>query len=421
MPVLGNSRGRLPCGPEEISAPALHAALRFCLSSFSDDKSGDPRRLRHLQHQPAGLQLLLAHRHPAGADQQYTNSYNPATHAIGFQWPQIYGGAGNGGCSNMLWAGLLRHRQQHELEGSLHRAVVSVASITISAPGMRCALSYIGSATHQLVWAPDENTLPFSNTVSAYDQPLSARLFPNWGRINTRATGANSSYHSFQADASHRLQSGMEFHSTFTYANAMADNQGPANIGFGGESGGNRATSILDRHADYGHVYGTRRLRWNTTGLFDLPFGRGKLFGGDMSRWPMPAVGGWRLATIFLSDRSVQSPYFPSGQGDPSGTGSGLNGAAAGLTAATATSIRIASSASASKPAGAAALNWINAAAFACPGYPGGRPEPLAPPAPALTPHQANRSARYPTLSAASAMPGRFRGRPRHHQPLQRS
>ena len=27
-----------------------------------------------------------------------------------------------------------------------------------------------------------------------------ARLFPNWGRINTRATGADESYHSFQAE-----------------------------------------------------------------------------------------------------------------------------------------------------------------------------------------------------------------------------
>jgi hypothetical protein len=30
---------------------------------------------------------------------QYTNTLDPATRAIGYQWPQIYGGAGNGGCS----------------------------------------------------------------------------------------------------------------------------------------------------------------------------------------------------------------------------------------------------------------------------------------------------------------------------------
>jgi hypothetical protein len=77
--------------------------------------------------------------------------------------------------------------------------------------GYAARISYIGEETHQLVWAPDENTLPFSSTVSAYNQPLSARLFPNWGRINTRATGANESYHSLQLDASHRIQHGLQF------------------------------------------------------------------------------------------------------------------------------------------------------------------------------------------------------------------
>ena len=60
--------------------------------------------------------------------------------------------------------------------------------------GYSARVSYIGSETRQLVWAPDENTLPFSDSVSAFNQPFTARLFPNWGRINTRATGANSSY-----------------------------------------------------------------------------------------------------------------------------------------------------------------------------------------------------------------------------------
>ena len=55
---------------------------------------------------------------------------------------------------------------------------------------MPSRVSYIGAEMHQLVWAPDENTLPFSNYMCpAANQPLSARLFPNWGRINTRATG----------------------------------------------------------------------------------------------------------------------------------------------------------------------------------------------------------------------------------------
>ena len=161
-------------------------------------------------------------------------------------------------------------------------------SITDFGAGYALRLSYIGSETHQLVWAPDENTLPFSSTLSATTAHTS-RLFPNWGRINTRATGANASYQSFQTEFSHRFQKGLQLNSSWTFAEALADNQGPANNErrFAGEKGGARATSILDRHVDFGNVYGTRRNRWNTTMVYDLPFGRGKQFGSSMTASPI--------------------------------------------------------------------------------------------------------------------------------------
>jgi len=197
-------------------------------------------------------------------------------------------------------------------------------------------------------------------------------LFPNWGRINTRATGANESYHSFQLDASHRLQHGLEYHSGFTWAKALADNQGPENIGFGGEGGGARSSSILNRHVDFGNVYGTRRLRWNTTLLYDLPFGRGKMLGGGMNRAADLVVGGWRLSSILtLQTGPYETPYFPDGEGDPSGTGSGLDSTVTGWDPGHrlqhADQLRGVSV----NPTGKNRLNWINAAAFTCPGYPG--------------------------------------------------
>ena len=72
-------------------------------------------------------------------------------------------------------------------------------------------------------------------------------------------------------------------------------------------------------------MYGTRRNQLNSTMVYDLPVGRGKQFGGSMPRIADLAVGGWRLANIFVwQSGPFESPYFDSGQGDPSGTGSGL-------------------------------------------------------------------------------------------------
>ncbi|MDR3726699.1 MAG: TonB-dependent receptor [Terracidiphilus sp.] len=300
--------------------------------------------------------------------QQFSNSYNPTTHAIGYQWPAIYAGSGSAGSSTAYGTDYFGTANSTDWKDP-YTEQWSLSIDHDFGTGYSARVSYIGSETHQLVWAPDENTLPYSSTVSAYNAPITSRLFPNWGRINTRATGANASYNSLQFEASHRLQHGLEYHSGFTWAKALADDQGPSGTGFGGEGGGARATSVLNRHVDFGNVYGTRRLRWNTTVLYDLPFGRGKLMGANLPRVADMLVGGWRLSSILTAQTGpYETPYFPSGQGDPSGTGSGLNGAAGGFDLGHRAQHpdRIASVSL--NPAAKNRFNWTNASAFACPG-----------------------------------------------------
>jgi hypothetical protein len=120
---------------------------------------------------------------------------------------------------------------------------------------------------------------------------------------------------------------------------------------------------------DFGNVYGTRRLRWNTTALYDLPVGRGKQFGGSMSRVADLVAGGWRLSSILtMQTGPYETPYFPNGQGDPSGTGSGLNGAAAGFDLGHRNQHPDQLSGVSVNPTNKNRFLWTNAAAFACPG-----------------------------------------------------
>jgi hypothetical protein len=368
MPVQGNSDAHFPSGLKKVPHLRFMPRVGFAYRPFANDKWAIRAGAGMYQINMLGSSFYSLTGTLQAQTEAFVNTYNPATHAVGFQWPQIFAGSGNsGGTQNygqdyFGTANSVNWKDPYTIQWSF-----SVDHDLGSGYAVRA--SYIGSGTRQLVWAPDENTLPFSNTVSAYDQPFTARLFPNWGRINTRATGANSSYESFQLEGDHRLQNGMEFHSTFTYADAMADNMGPANVGFGGEGGGNRATSILNRHADYGHVYGTRRLRWNTTGLFDLPVGRGRLVGANMSRLADSVAGGWRLSAILTTQTGAYiTPYFPSGQEDPSGTGSGLTTTAAGWDPSHRNQYADRVSGASTKPRAQGRLNWINAAGFGCPG-----------------------------------------------------
>jgi hypothetical protein len=306
--------------------------------------------------------------------QQFVNTYNPTTHAIGYQWPQVYAGAGNAGCTTCYGTDYFGTANSYNWQDPYTEQWSMSVDHDFSS-GYAGRVSYIGSATRHETWAPDENTLPFSTTMSASDAPITSRLFPNWGRINNRMTSANASYESLQVEGTHRLQHGLEYDSVFTWAKALADNQGPGNYGFAGEGGGNRATSILDPNADFGNVYGTRRLKWNSTMLYDLPIGRGRQFGSSMSRLADAVVGGWRLSNIFTWESGpFESPYFPSGQGDPSGTGSGLNSTATGFDPGHRQQPPDRASGVSLSPANRTRLNWYNSGAFTCPGYSGWQP-----------------------------------------------
>jgi hypothetical protein len=370
MPVLGNVSAGYPAGLKMYPHKRFMPRFGFAWRPTGDDKWAVRGGAGLYNINMLGSSFYSLTGTVQAYTQQFNNTYNPATQAIGYQWPQVY--AGSGGAAGVGSYG-------SDYFGTANSAnwkdpYTEQWSLSIDhdlGSGYAARISYIGSETHQLVWAPDENTLPFSSTVSAYNQPNSALLFPNWGRINTRATGSNESYNSLELNASHRLQHGLEYNSGFTWAKALSDDQGPNNQGFGGEGGGARATSILDRQADFGNVFGTRRLRWNTTVLYDLPFGRGKEFGSTMPRVADLIVGGWRLSSILtVQTGPYETPYFPNGQGDPSGTGSGLNSSAAGWDPGHRNQHADQVSGVSVNPVGKNRFNWINGAAFACPGNP---------------------------------------------------
>jgi hypothetical protein len=187
--------------------------------------------------------------------------------------------------------------------------------------------------------------------------------------INTRSNGANASYNSLQIDVNHHAAHGLTFDSNYTLAKNVTDNQGPEDTGFSGEVGGSRASWAGNRQVDFGQVYGTRRNRWSTTMVYELPVGRGKKFGSEMNRVEDALLGGWQLSNIFLWESGpFLTPYFAAGEGDPSGTGSGLSSNYQG--GAYSARPQHADRVGAAVPANQGRNNWINKAAFVCPGDP---------------------------------------------------
>jgi len=212
-------------------------------------------------------------------------------------------------------------------------------------------------ATRDLVWAPNLNQSYYSTTYFV-DQPLSSRPFPNWGVVNTRANGANAFYNSAQLEVNHRYKRGITFNSAYTFAKNLADNQGYTADHFADENAGHRTMDALDLKHEYGDVYGTRRNRWITSMIYELPVGRSRQFGSNMNRFADAIIGGWQFGTIFLVQSGpFMTPYFSGG--DPSGTGSGIIGRSQAPD--------IVGNPKLSNPT---ASDWFNTAAYTCPGTP---------------------------------------------------
>ena len=369
-PTLSNTQVGLPDGLRTSSKARFFPRFGFAFRPFNNEKTAVRGGFGIYNITLLGGNFYSL----TGTLQAYTVTYQNTPKSTGpsYVWPQIF--AGSGSNSNTASYGQAYFGTANDINWKdpyAEQASLSVDRDLGHNYGLR--ISYIGMISHHLVWAPNLNDMPYSKTVSAYNQPLSARPFPNWGRIQTRSTGASSNYQSTQVNLSHRLSNGLTFDSTYTLAKNLSNSQGPASSSFAGETGGGRGSYGGDPNIDFGQVYGTRRHRWNTTMVYAIPVGRGLQYGGKMNRLMDAAVGGWQLSNILLLQTGpFLSPYFPSGQGDPSGTGSGLNGGLYGdLGHRTQKADRASSSYA---PAGQNRNNWINKGSFVCPGDPNWKP-----------------------------------------------
>ncbi len=184
-------------------------------------------------------------------------------------------------------------------------------------------ISYIGLKGTHLPYAPNLNQSYYSTTPYT-QQPLQSRPFPYWFRIESRDTGGNSIYNALQLEANRRFSHGLSFTTAYTLAKNINDIGGPSPTDFGSETGGGRIMDSLNRAGSRGNDFATRRHRFISTFLYELPFGRGKAVGGSVNRMTNLLVGGWQLSGIFLAQSGPFLTPTQGGSADPSGTGSGF-------------------------------------------------------------------------------------------------
>jgi len=197
-------------------------------------------------------------------------------------------------------------------------------------------LNLRGSRTRNLIYSPDLNQLA-SNTLGYGALTATPELrkqnlrFPNFQEVLTRDNGPWADYKAFQVEVDRRFAGGLTFQSSYTLAYNRTNALGSAPNSFtpngergldrAGDNGGN-VLNYFDIASDYGDAAFTRRHRFVSDFVYQLPFGRNRHFLGSISNAADKIIGGWQVTGITLFQSGpFMTPTFTGT--DPSGTAPG--------------------------------------------------------------------------------------------------
>jgi len=353
-PVLSNSQAGLPNSLRKTQKDRILPRIGLAWRPFGNDKTAIRAGFGMYNTTLLGSIFFSLTDTLQAATLTYQNSAsNPAPYYYppAYMWPQTSSGSASS-TANFDTANQINWKDPYSMQWDLSLDHEFAGNI-----GAR--ISYIGMQTDGLIWDPNENDMSYSSTTQAKSRPLTDRPFPNWAEVNDRVSGARASYHSLQAEADRRMSHGLTFQAAYTFAKNLADNQGPDSTSFAKENGGG-ASYLRNREIDFGNVYGTRRHRLVSSGVYELPLGRGRAFGAKMNRAEDTILGGWQLSSVFVWQTGpFLTAYIPSNDADPSGTGSGV------LWGRDQHPDRVAGQSVV--PAHRTRSQWLNPDAFACP------------------------------------------------------
>jgi hypothetical protein len=127
-----------------------------------------------------------------------------------------------------------------------------------------------------------------------------------------------STYHAVQLQFQRRMTNGLDFQFSYTFAKSLDTRSfDPAFTTVGtsnAQTAGSTPYDINNRKLNYGISDFDRRHVAQTYWVYELPFGKGRKFGGSSSGWTQRIIGGWQVAGTgtFQSGRpfSAYSGFF---------------------------------------------------------------------------------------------------------------
>ena len=164
-------------------------------------------------------------------------------------------------------------------------------------------LSYVGTKATQLVYERDLNQLPaslvpFSQAKTPYPLFQHTYLYQN---------GAVQEYNAFTAAIEHNLRHGFSIRGGWTWAKSLTDSDETSDV-----EGGPLIEDSYDLSRNYGNSEYSPRHRVVVSGIYELPFGRGKMFLNHNSILDR-VVGGFQMSASYIFQTGLY--YTPGWSG----------------------------------------------------------------------------------------------------------
>lgn len=240
----------------------------------------------------------------------YTNA-DPATGAPRYQFPAPFFAATTQefiGSSDFYQNTPTNYRDPQSAQWNL--------TVERELPGdLALRVSFVGTNSYRMNLTVDLNQTPPST--QAYDP--SQKPYQNWNRILSSENLGYANYQALQTELNRRLKNGLSFQASYTWAKNLANYGGDAPSGFAPEViYGTAINDHFNLRDVRGNVAGTRRHRFLFSGLYELPFGKGKRFLSNMSPLLNGFFGGWQLSNVTLVQTGpFLTPTFSAGLVDP--------------------------------------------------------------------------------------------------------
>ncbi len=209
---------------------------------------------------------------------QFLNNFrmNNGTGAPAFTTQNLFNVPFTGGADLSSLDFLIRPPYNQQWNFSVQRELV---------PTLALQVAYVGNKGTRL-----EQNLPYNYALPGPGAQNLRRQYPQYGTGDLYTDAGNSSYHALQISLEKRYSAGLTLLSSFTWSKLIDD----LSDSLDAYTGNNPTNQALERAPGASDI----TYRSVTSLSYELPVGRGRLFGSQL---PVPAdiiLGGWQVATI---------------------------------------------------------------------------------------------------------------------------